>query len=94
MFPYIRIPKVIEAIQIVYANCDALIELGTKYHNALKVVVDSDNIVSKVMVKAGLTSVIAKPTDWIIKEDDSFFVMSDEDFKNTYQEYVTEEKED
>lgn len=94
MFPYIRIPKVVEAIQIVYANCDALIELGTKYRNALKVVVDSDNIVSKVMIKAGLTFMTAKPTDWIIKEDDSFFVMTDEDFKNTYQEYVTEEKED
>lgn len=86
MLPYIKIPKIVTAIQVVFKNCCDIVELGKEYPEYLEVIQDSDGIVSSVIVKAGNTFMTANTTDWIIKEDDIFFVVSDEDFVATYTE--------
>lgn len=85
MVPYSKIPKIVHAIQVVYANCEKLVDLGNEYSDRLEIVTDSDCIVTKVIVRNNVTYMVAKPTDWIVKDGDNFAVLSDEVFKKTYQ---------
>lgn len=93
MLPYIKTPKIVYAIQVVFKNCCELIELGEQDPDHLEVLKDSDGIVYRVVVKAGNTYMTANTTDWVIKEDDTYFVISDEDFTATYEEAVEKVKE-
>lgn len=91
MLSYIKIPKVVSAIQVVYKNCDELVELGKQDPSHILPKVDSDGIVSYVTVLSGKTYVVANSTDWIIKENENYFVLSDESFVNTYELASVEE---
>lgn len=87
MQKYIKNPRVIKAIQFVYANMDELKELAKTNKNVI-IEEDHDGIITSIIIHTNIGYYRINNTDWIIIDDISgLHPCNDVTFRNTYTKF-------